>query len=298
MENSPKLRKDENDWMRRIMQIVRDTSLYFQPQIRTKILNEGWASYWHEVLFMEDPAMRTHEFEWSRINAGVVSLPRVGLNPYAIGLRLFKYLEAKADRGMLTYEFEKVKKVDDRKIFDKKTGAGRDFIFKLRQYGSDANAIREFVDQDFCNEFMLFVVGKRINPERQVWEYFVKSRKAEDFRRQMEDNMYHPPHITVHRENTEKNGGLHLVHHFEGSELVREYIHNTMLGIEFLWGDKVFLETHEVDESQLEQAHQEGPQQGVSAPAAEPEFRFQKVVYTMENRKLTRQVFDQYLTAR
>lgn len=298
MENSPKLRKDENDWMRRVMQIVRDTSLYFQPQIRTKILNEGWASYWHEVLFMEDPAMRTHEFEWSRINAGVVSLPRVGLNPYAVGLRLFKYLEAKADRGMLSYEFEKVTKVDDRKIFDRKTGAGRDFIFKLRQYGSDANAIREFVDQDFCNEFKLFVVGKRINPERQVWEYYVKSRKAEDFRRQIEDNMYHPPHITVHRENTEKNGGLHLVHHFEGRELVREYIHNTMLGIEFLWGDKVFLETHEVDESQLEQAYQEGPQKSTAPQAAEPEFRFQKVVYTMENRKLTRQVFDQYLTAR
>ena len=42
--------------MKQVVQIVRDTSLYFQPQIRTKIMNEGWASYWHETLFMRTTA--------------------------------------------------------------------------------------------------------------------------------------------------------------------------------------------------------------------------------------------------
>ena len=39
------------------------------------------------------------------------------------------------------------------------------------------------------------------------------------------------------------NGNLYLVHHFEGKPLVRDFINNTMLGIEYLWGAPVQLET-------------------------------------------------------
>jgi stage V sporulation protein R len=287
--HSPKMNKLENEWMKSVVQVVRDTSLYFQPQIRTKILNEGWASYWHEVLFMADPRLRSHEIEFSKINAGVVSLPRVGMNPYAIGLRLFKYLEAKSDRGMLSFDFEKIQNIDQRRSYDQDTKTGRDFIFQVRAFHSDFTALSEYIDQDFCDEFKLFVTARRVNQQRQTWEYYIKSRKAKDFQKQMFDGLYHPPHITVDRARTEETGTLHLVHHFEGKELVREYITNTMLGIEFLWGTKVILETHEVDESKLQREDHENyaasPQE-----AAPVQLTFQKVVYTMEDKKLSRQV--------
>jgi len=121
-------------------------------------------------------------------------------------------------------------------------------------------AIREFVDQDFINEFRLFVVGKRINPQRNVWEYYIKSRRAADYKQELTDSLYHPPHIVVDRNETEKDEVLHLIHSFEGKELVREYIQNTMLGIEYLWGSKVVLETHEVDENEIRRANSEEPQ--------------------------------------
>ncbi len=35
------------EWEKNILKIVRRESLYFLPQIETKIMNEGWASYWH-----------------------------------------------------------------------------------------------------------------------------------------------------------------------------------------------------------------------------------------------------------
>ena len=54
LERSEFLKKEENQWMKSIIQVVRKTSLFFQPQIRTKIMNEGWASYWHEQLFLKD----------------------------------------------------------------------------------------------------------------------------------------------------------------------------------------------------------------------------------------------------
>ena len=47
LEHSEFLNKEKNSWMKPIIEVVRKTSMFFQPQIRTKIMNEGWASYWH-----------------------------------------------------------------------------------------------------------------------------------------------------------------------------------------------------------------------------------------------------------
>ncbi len=41
------------DWQKRIFEIVRRESYYFYPQYRTKILGEGWASYWHAELMLQ-----------------------------------------------------------------------------------------------------------------------------------------------------------------------------------------------------------------------------------------------------
>ena len=62
-DNSPFLRKDSNQWMKSVMSVVRNTAIYFEPQIRTKIINEGWASYWHDTLFRQDDRIKGHEVE-------------------------------------------------------------------------------------------------------------------------------------------------------------------------------------------------------------------------------------------
>jgi len=37
------------DWQRDLLTIVVEENQYFLPQIETKIINEGWASYWHII---------------------------------------------------------------------------------------------------------------------------------------------------------------------------------------------------------------------------------------------------------
>jgi len=287
MENSTFLNKDENRWMKSVMQVVRDTSLFFQPQIRTKIMNEGWASYWHEFLFLADERITGHEVEYARVNAGVTAMPRVGLNPYALGMRLFQYIEELADKGKLTFQFQKIADDHTRKIYDTKTGKGRGFIFHIREHFSDFLFVNTFLDQDFVNRNKLFVAGRRLNPERMVWEYYVKSRKAEDYRQMILDSLYHPPKIEVDNEKG-KDGILYLNHRFEGKPLYTEFINNTMLGIEYLWGKPVKLETSEV----VKKTKIQRPNFGITAPKEEEkkEIQFQRVVYTMENRKISKKV--------
>ena len=38
------------DWQREILALVRAEAYYFQPQRMTRIMNEGWASFWHSRL--------------------------------------------------------------------------------------------------------------------------------------------------------------------------------------------------------------------------------------------------------
>jgi stage V sporulation protein R len=290
LEHSEFLKKEKNSWMKPVIEVVRKTSLFFQPQIRTKIMNEGWASYWHEKLFLEDDRIEGHEVDFARTHAGVTSMPRVGLNPYALGMRLFYYIEELADRGKYSIEFKRLRDARQRNQFNAHTGRGKDFLFKLRDDFNDFMFINTFVDQDFINRYKLFVAGRRLNQSRGVWEYYVKSRNAESYRQMLFDTLYHPPYLQI-RPSWTDNGNLYLVHMFEGKPLVKEFIANTMLGIEYLWGAPVHLETSEVVQSGPAQARLPIP--GLTMPLDEEprpkEIKWQKVRYTMKDRKLSKE---------
>lgn len=288
MEHSGFLEKEENRWMIPVMNVIRGTSLVFQPQIRTKIMNEGWASYWHEKLFLADERIEGHEVAYARINSGVTSMPRVGLNPYALGMQLFKYIEELADKGKLSYDFQRIADERARREYNANTGKGSAFIFHLRQHFSDFLFVNTFIDQDFVDRNKLFVAGKRLNRERMVWEYYVKSRRAEDYKQMVLDTLYHPPVIGVDTEKS-KNGNLYLDHVFEGKPLYADFIPNTMMGIEYLWGKPVQLETTEV----IRKAQSRKPSlafQQQPKEEAPPELKIQRVLYTMENQKISKKV--------
>ncbi len=289
IECSQFLNKDENEWMKSVLQVVRNTSLFFQPQIRTKIMNEGWASYWHETLFMQDDRIEGHEVEFARVHAGVTSMPRVGMNPYALGMHLFYYIEELVEKGRYSLEFRRISDARRREKFDAGTGQGRDFIFKIRENYCDFMFINTFLEQDFITRKKLFVAGRRLNKDKKVYEYYIKSRKIEDYRKTVLDSLYHPPNIEIDLDKN-KNNTLYLNHHFEERPLVKEFITNTMIGIEYLWGGPVQLETSEFVSA--------SPSTGqsyysVGLPSAqeagkEPTGEWQRVLYTMENRKLSR----------
>jgi len=278
IDHSPMLNSEENRWMKSVLQIVRSTSIYFQPQIRTKIMNEGWASYWHETLFLQDDRIKGHEIPFARVNAGVTAMPRVGLNPYALGMRLFYFIEEAANRGCYTHDYRRLNNMEQKRHFDKKLGKGCEYIFDVRENYSDFTLINSFVDQDFVDRNKLFVAGRRLNEERMTWQYFVKSRHADDYQQMLFDTLYHPPKIEIDEEKS-REGMLYLNHRLEGKPLVQEYIANTMLGIEFLWGGTVCLETSD--------AEVEVGREGEATPEA---ISWSRVRYQMKERKLERTV--------
>jgi len=271
MDNSPFLSKEENKWMKSVISVVRDTSLYFEPQRRTQILNEGWASFWHERLFLADSRVKGHEVDFARVHAKVTALSRVGLNPYAIGMRLLEYIEDRAARGTCNYEYEKTQSEEKRKSFTRTGKDALDYLFRLREEACDFTLINTWLDQEFMNRYKLFTVEKRLNEQRQTWEFVVKSRRSTDYRKMLIDTLWHPPHIVVDEAQTDDDR-LYLYHYDEGKPLVGEYIENTLLGIEYLWGGEVKLETTEM-------YYSEGKE-------GERKLNRERRLFTMKNRKI------------
>ncbi len=275
MENSPFLQKEKNTWMKLVLSIVRNTSLYFSPQIRTKTINEGWASYWHDKLFRSDERISGHEVAYAKVNSYVTSISRVGLNPYAIGLRLIQSIEDLSDKGRMNFDFQRIGNIEQREKYDKKTGNGQNTIFEIRKKFSDFTLINTFVNQDFVDQHDLFVVGKRLNEQRGVFEYYVKSRKAEDYKEMLLNSAYHPPRIEVNKEKT-NDDNLYLTHKFEGKEIFKGYIGSVLMGAEYLWGSQTQLETTDIIKKK-------------AVPGdTEVKYEYRKVLYTMKNRNITK----------
>ena len=120
------------------------------------------------------------------------------------------------------------------------------------------------------------------------WEYYIQSKKAEDYKQMVSDTLYHPPEIAVDPNGT-KQGVLYLNHLFEDKPLKKDFIENTMIGIEYLWGGPVHLETSEPAMSgpaANAQANFWDPASPGQEPKPPEEIKWKRMLYVMEDRKL------------
>lgn len=87
-------------WQREIVRIVRKIAQYFYPQGQTKVMNEGWACFWHYTLLhaLYDENLVTDEFmlEVLQNHTNVIMQPAYnspyysGINPYTLGYHMMQ----------------------------------------------------------------------------------------------------------------------------------------------------------------------------------------------------------------
>lgn len=87
-------------WMLEIIRIIREETFFLYSGAQTKIMNEGWASYWHErILMHEDVALDGEVCPFTRLHAGVLGPGSSGINPYQLGVALWKDVYDRWDTG-------------------------------------------------------------------------------------------------------------------------------------------------------------------------------------------------------
>ncbi len=117
-----------DDWERDVLGIVAAEAEYFMPQRMTKIINEGWASFWHSRLLTGGLLEPSELVEFADCHSSATQAAPGQLNPYKLGIELFRHAERQ----------------------------GLD-LFRLRAVHNDVSFVDEVMDEAFIERSAMFV---------------------------------------------------------------------------------------------------------------------------------------------
>ena len=179
--------------------------LYFWPQLETKVMNEGWATYWHVRILREMDLTEEETVEFAKLHAGVIQPSSTGINPYYLGFKMLEDIERRWNEPT----------EQERKEFGRKPGKGREKLFEVREVERDMSFIRNYLTKELVEDLDLYLFHKQGN------DWVVADKQWENVRDQLVAARVNGgfPYITVQDGDYLQNGELYLKHHYEGLEL-------------------------------------------------------------------------------
>ena len=209
------------EWEKDLLSIVHETTQYFVPQIETKIMNEGWATFWHKRIL--DSLDLPHDLRLEfLVRHNQVVRPTPGqLNPYHLGLRIWEKLAGDAEPG----------------------SEAASQLFAVREADRDTSFLRRHLDEALIRELNLFEYVER-------GDQLVVTRVADrDGWRQVKDTLLRSvgldsmPVIRVLDADHLGRRSLYLRHEHDGRDLSLEAAEKTLGYVYSLWSREVALET-------------------------------------------------------
>jgi stage V sporulation protein R len=222
-----------SEWEKDLLTIVHEESRYFVPQIETKIMNEGWASFWHKrILEALDLPQELH-LEFIVRHTQVLRPSPGGLNPYHVGMKVWEDIEKR-------WNHPSAEEVEE---FGPRKKSGKDKLFEVREVERDASFLRRYLTEDLMRELNLFEYKSRGNDQ------VVTRVSDKDNWRQIKETLIQNvgtgtiPVIKVEDSDYKNNRTLLLKHHHDGRDLQLEYAEKTLRYVHQLWGHDVAMET-------------------------------------------------------
>ena len=235
-------------WQRDVLDMLREEAYYFAPQAMTKIMNEGWASYWHAKLMCEKVMESSELIDFCDRHSGVMATSKKQLNPYKLGIELFRHLETRWNKGQFGKEWDDCDDMAERRQWDRQLGLGQEKIFQVRKLYCDVTFIDEFLTEDFCRKEGSSAY--EYDKKRQEWVIDTREFKAEAEMLTQLTN-FGQPLIAVVDANHDNRGELLLQHTHEGVDLDVNYCRETLKNVQAIWGRPVCLATTSEDKNML-----------------------------------------------
>jgi stage V sporulation protein R len=229
-------------WEKRILNMIRDESYYFAPQAQTKIMNEGWATYWHSKMMTQlAPLSGSEIVDYCDHYAGVVASQPGGLNPYKLGVELLRHVERRWDRGQFGLEYLHCDDPKVRAAWDTKAGLGKQKLFEIRKFHNDITFLDEFLDEDFCHQTKMFIYDF----DRRNNEYVISSRDFKAIKKSLLSQLtnFGQPIMKVIDGNFKNRGELLISHLHEGTDLKQNTALETLKNLYRVWKRPVHVET-------------------------------------------------------
>ncbi len=228
-------------WERAVLTIVRDEAHYFLPQMQTKIMNEGWASYHHSNMMTTRIADWGDIIEYADNNAGVMATNGKNLNPYKLGVELFRHIEERWNKGQFGRQWDECNDLAERRHWDLRLGLGKQKIFEVRAHYNDVTFLDEFLTPEFAMEQGLFTF--EWSERRGGFE--VATREFQKVKQKLLAQLTNAgnPVIRAYDANYKNRGELLLRHDHQGVDLRLDYAERVLEALVRVWKRPVVLAT-------------------------------------------------------
>ncbi|MAG92885.1 MAG: SpoVR family protein [Planctomycetaceae bacterium] len=233
-------------WQHDILSIIRDEAYYFAPQGQTKIMNEGWASYWHSTIMTSHGVTDADLIDYADHHSGTMATSPQRLNPYKLGIELLKDVEERWNKGCFGPEYEQCDNRAQKDAWDRKLNLGREKIFEVRRIHNDVTFVDNYLTVEFCQKQKMFSFAH--NEATNYYE--IASREFYEIKQQLLNSLtnHGRPFIRVVDDNYRNRGELFLVHEFLGTELKLDYAEETLKNIAHIWSRPAHIHTFVDDE--------------------------------------------------
>ncbi|MGD2018601.1 MAG: SpoVR family protein [Planctomycetota bacterium] len=205
---------DLEEWERDVLWIVAAEAEYFLPQRLTKIINEGWASFWHSKLLTGGLLDASELVEFADCHSSATHAAPGQLNPYKLGIELFRHAERQ----------------------------GLD-LFRLRAVHNDVSFVDEVMDEEFTARSALFVSQRARGGAGAT----IGTRDHERVKQELLRSLAWGGQPRIELVDVTDGGSRELVlrHHHDGRDLKLDEASEVLLTIERLWKAPVQLLTEE-----------------------------------------------------
>lgn len=235
------------EWESDILGILRDEAYYFLPQRLTKIMNEGWASYWHSHIMTTRALKASEIIDYADHHAGVMAMSKQNINPYKIGIELYRDIEYRWNTGRFGKEYNDCEDMHAKLNWNKDLGLGRQKIFDVRKTHNDVSFIDEFFTPEFCERQQLFTY--KYNPRTGRSE--IETRDFMEIKNKLLTQLsnFGSPVIEVESGNYQNRGELLLRHVHRGVDLDFGYASDTLRNLYALWKRPVNITSRQEDQN-------------------------------------------------
>ena len=198
-------------------------------------------SFWHSKIMTTKALKDSELMDYADSHSATMGVQPGRINPYKLGLELFKSIEERWNKGQFGKEWEECDDFATKKRWDKQTGQGRSKIFEVRKLYNDITFIDEFLTEDFAREQKLFVYG--LNRNSGNWE--IQSREFRKIKHKLLAQLtnFGQPIIDVIDGNWENRGELLLKHTHDGVDLQPDWARDTLENLQKLWRRPVAIAT-------------------------------------------------------
>jgi stage V sporulation protein R len=221
------------DWEKDLLTIVDEETKYFIPMMETKIMNEGWASYWHKKI-VESLALEQGLHLEFIVRHNQVLRPIPGqINPYHLGFKIWEDL----------YRRHTEPTPEEIKKYGAPTKDGTAKIYEAREVERDSSFLRRYLTEELMRDMDMFEYEARGD------ELVIDKVSDEDGWKQVKETLIKNvgtgsiPVIRIEDADYSHNRTLYLNHYHDGRDLQLEYAEKTLAFVQRLWGHECLLET-------------------------------------------------------